>query len=241
MRYTSIKSAATPRRSGHDLLLLHLPLQQFQLQLLLVQLQVHLHQLLLHGKIMVWPTLVLYHANGWSRQLPRALNALLLLWPWPQFPLLALRPHLSRLRRFVGCPIDFRQEATIGLRRGDPFTTLRMAAPHHDMELSREATPQAEASGVAQSLGSLASNFTYDAPQIPVAGRKLYACNGPSIPSHNTTIHHLPTSHNMLCSSEAQSFHRGNFKGQKQISSCLDGKDAQPSRKVRGIDGRLLC
>jgi len=48
MRYTSIKSAATPRRSGHDLLLLHLPLQQFQLQLLLVQLQVHLHQLLLH-------------------------------------------------------------------------------------------------------------------------------------------------------------------------------------------------
>lgn len=124
--------------SGHDLLLLHLPLQQFQLQLLLVQLQVHLHQLLLHGKIMVWPTLVLYHANGWSRQLPRALNALLLLWPWPQFPLLALRPHLSRLRRFVGCPIDFRQEATIGLRRGDPFTTLRMAAPHHDMEHDAE-------------------------------------------------------------------------------------------------------
>ena len=72
---------------------------------------------------------------------------------------------------------------------------------------SREATPQAEASGVAQSLGSLASNFTYDAPQIPVAGRKLYARNGPSIPSHTTTIHHLPTSHNMLCSSEAQSFH----------------------------------
>ena len=127
----------------------------------------------------------------------------LLLWPWPQFPLLALRPHLSRLRRFVGCPgcgtqaqngveswnflrflsvsplnvlakqstftsnnacvdnnvntslvffhtnscttcnvsrssppgapIDFRQEATIGLRRGDPFTTWRKSLGDFDI------------------------------------------------------------------------------------------------------------
>ena len=38
--------------------------------------------------------------------------------------------------------------------------------------------------GVAQShSGSLASNFTYDAPQILVAGRKLYLHSGPSIPT----------------------------------------------------------
>ena len=64
------------------------------------------------------------------------------------------------------------------------FHQLRVSGAYRQRRdiFSREATPQAEASGVAESSGSLASNFTYDAPQIPVAGRKLYAHNGPSIP-----------------------------------------------------------